>query len=184
MEDRKIDDPAQDNFAVPRVVPVLHALAAVGLALWFATVVLWPWLSAGVLSDSVTNSVESFLGTIFCHRISERSMGWHGGQLLVCSRCTGVIAGYLLGAILALCGAERLPFWRIPWALVLIGVMGLSWLGGMLGFLQAQWHFERVIAGACGGLGGYILIACCIILLINWMQRRAHRKFNEVTSTT
>ena len=160
-----------------RVIPILHALAACGLALWMAAVVLWPWLAGSVISDALATRIESLLGSVFCHRMPSRSLSWHGGQLLVCSRCTGVIAGYLLGAVLAVCGAERLFFWRIPWALLLIGLMGLSWLAGWLGYLDAAWHAERVIAGACGGLGGYIFIARCVILLINWMQVERRSEF-------
>ena len=171
MEDRKVANSANEDALTWRVIPILHAIAAVALALWLAMVVLWPWLADGILSESVVKRVEMFLRSAFCHRMPSRSLFWHGGQLLVCARCTGVIAGYLLGAVLALCGAEKLPIWRVPFALLLIAMMGLSWLGGAYGILQESWHYERVVAGACGGLGGYILIARCIILLINWMHR-------------
>ena len=158
-----------------RIIPILHLIAAVGLALWMATVVFWPWLADGVLSEGIVTRVERLLRTVFCHRMPSRSLSWHGAPLLVCSRCTGVIAGYLTGAVLALCGAERSFLWRIPTALLLIALMGLSWLAGWFGLLHDSWQWERVFAGACGGLGGYIFIARCVILLINWIQseRRA-----------
>lgn len=164
-----------------RIIPFLHLAAAIGLALWMAIVVLWPWMADGILDDGIVTRVERFLGAVFCHRMPGRSLSWHGAPLLVCSRCTGVIAGYLLGAVLAVCGAERLPVWRVPFSLLLIAMMGLSWLGGWLGWLQESWHVERVIAGACGGLGGYIFIARCVVLLINWMrvERRSEFAVNE-----
>lgn len=174
MEDRQVAHSAKhaiDDLTTWRVIVGLHAFAAITLAMWLSTVVFWPWLASGVFGQDFAHRIESLLGTVFCHRISSRSMAWPQGQLLVCSRCTGVIAGYLLGAVLALCGAEKTPLWRIPWALLIIGLMGLSWLGGYLGYLQPAWHLERVIAGACGGLGGYIFIARCSVLLINWMHR-------------
>lgn len=180
MEDRevvrtlKMEDPA----ATPRLVPVLHAMAAVGLALWFAVVVLWPWLD-GILPASQVQFAEGLCRRFFCHRLPPRSLGWHGGQMLVCARCTGVVAGYLLGAVLAVCGAERLCLWRIPWAVLIIAIMPASWLAGWLDWLDplqanspALWHAERVIAGACGGLGGYILISRCVVLIWQWWERR------------
>ena len=166
-----------DNAIDWRVIRVLHAVAAVALALWMAIVVLWPWLSTEVLAESVAGRIESFLGRVFCHRLPQRSLSWHGTPLLVCSRCTGVIAGYLLGAILAVAGAEsRRSIWNIPIALVLIGLMGLSWLGGWFGILEAQWHFERVLAGACGGLGGYILISRIVVLFATYLRRRIEQE--------
>lgn len=160
-----------------RVIPILHAIAAVALALWLAVVVLWPWISGGA-RDGWTRDVEVICQRYFCHRMPSRSLAWNSTPLLVCARCTGVIAGYMLGAVAALCGAERLPLWRFPWALLMIAWMGVSWLAGWLGWLRGLeassrelWHAERVFAGVCGGFGGYILISCCVVWLIHWVQR-------------
>ena len=165
-----------DDAVTWRVIRTLHMVAAFALGMWLATVVFWPWLSEEVLSEAIVRRVESFLGTVFCHRMPGRSLSWHGAPLLVCSRCTGVITGYFLGAILALLGAEKFPFWRIPFALLLIVLMGLSWLGGWFEIFQASWHMERVIAGACGGLGGYILISCCVVLFATWLRRKLEKE--------
>ena len=175
--------------ATNRVIPVLHAIAAVGLALWLAGIVCWPWLVDNQLGTSTVSSIEKLCRQYFCHRMPSRSLAYSGHELLVCSRCTGVIAGYFLGAVAALCGAERLWFWRVPWAIVFIGLMGASWLAGQLGWLDGLeawwrdlWHAERVVAGAFGGLGGYILIARCVVLLINWVQRQMLEDLEGATS--
>ena len=83
-----------------------------GLALWMAAVVLWPVgcqmaafsasrlpkarrIDSWVQSSAIACPVAASVGAV--------------RQLLVCSRCTGVIAGYLSGRDTgALCGAERL----------------------------------------------------------------------------
>jgi uncharacterized membrane protein len=152
---------------VPRYVPWLHLIATMGLALWLLSVVLWFKLEHTPLRGPL-----DFLFDVYCHRMPERSLRFAGEPLPVCSRCTGVIVGYLIGGVLALCGAEKLWFWRIPWAIVLIGLMGLSWLAGFLGYFPESWHGERVFAGGLGGLGGYIFIACCVVYLLSWWQRR------------
>ncbi len=149
-----------------RIIPALHALVAVGLALWFVAVLSWSQLRHTPLGPPMWVCFDAY-----CHNIPARSLHLAGEPLPVCARCTGVIAGYLLGAVLALCGAEKLPIWRLPWAVVLIGLMGLSWLGGQLGYLPQAWHAERVVAGALGGLGGYIFIARTVILALGWWHR-------------
>ncbi len=156
----------------PRIIPILHAVAALVLVAWFALIVAWPWLAPAGVANGWTKSVEGLCQQFFCHRMPGRSLAIGGSPLLVCARCTGVIAGYLLGACAALAGAERLPFWRIPIAIILIALMGVSWFAGWMGWVSESWHWERVLAGAFGGLGGYILIARCVVLFVNWIQRR------------
>jgi uncharacterized membrane protein len=152
-----------------RIVPLLHLIATIGLALWLLSVVLWFDLRHTSLRPAL-----AFCFDLYCHNLPQRSLWLAGEPLPVCSRCTGVIVGYLLGGVLALCGAEKRWFWRWPWSLVLIGLMGLSWLGGYFGYLPERWQWERVFAGVLGGLGGYILIACCVVwLLARWQTWRA-----------
>ncbi len=165
-----------------RLILILHAVAAVLLSLWLAIVVMWPALAGGGASDGLARDIEALCGQYFCHRMPQRSLAIGGEQLLVCARCTGVIAGYMLGAVAAVCGAEKLALWRVPWAIVMIALMGLSWLFGWLGWLQASWHWERVVAGALGGAGGYILISRCIVLLMNWWLRRQTRVLKGATT--
>lgn len=188
MEDREVtsrtakpEPPRRENDML-RVVPVLHAVAALALAVWLSVVVLWPWLAEAVFSNEFAGSVEALCREYFCHRKPQRSLAWGGVPLLTCARCTGVIAGYAAGAVAALCGAEKLPLWRVPWALLFIALMGLSWLAGWLGIFDASWHAERVVAGMLGGLGGYIFIARCVVLLIDWVQRRQLQRLEGATA--
>lgn len=151
------------------LIPLLHLGATIGLALWLVSVVLWFRLRHTALGPPL-----AFCFDYYCHNLPQRSLWLAGEPLPVCSRCTGVIVGYLLGGVLALCGAEKLSLWRIHWSVLLIGLMGLSWLGGFLGFLPESWHAERVVSGMLGGLGGYIFIACCLVLLITrWQSSRS-----------
>lgn len=166
---KEVGSPSKPQRDVLRFVPWLHLIATIGLALWLIVVVLWFRVRETQLEPAL-----SFCLKYYCHRIPQRSLWLHGEPLPVCSRCTGVIVGYLLGGVLALCGAERFRWWNIVTAIVLIGLMGVSWLGGYYGLLQERWQWERVFAGALGGLGGYIFIACCAVWLLGmWQHRRS-----------
>ena len=70
-------------------------LVAVGwLALIFGTPLLAD--SHGVLSLIIYRSFSAI-----CHQMPERSFHLHGFPLAVCSRCTGIYAGFLVGLLIA-----------------------------------------------------------------------------------
>lgn len=139
----------------------------VAMAAFLIAVVFWFQLQHTMLGPPLDWCFDRY-----CHRFAQRSLYLSGEPLPVCARCTGVIAGYLLAAAAAVCGAEKLWFWRIRWAIALMGLMVLSWLGGTFGILPQSWHWERVVAGFCGGAGGYIFIACVVVFAIKWFARR------------
>jgi uncharacterized membrane protein len=67
-----------------RAVVPLMAAAAVA---WLALVVLSPVLPAPLAA------LVYAAGGFICHQRPERSFHWHGAQLAVCARCTGIYAG-------------------------------------------------------------------------------------------
>jgi uncharacterized membrane protein len=165
---KEAGSPSTPTRDILRFVSWLHLIATLGLALWLIVVVLWFRVRETPLEPAL-----SFCLKCYCHRQPERSLWLHGEPLPVCSRCTGVIVGYLLGGVFAVCGAERFRWWNLITAIVLIGLMGVSWLGGYYGVLHERWQWERVFAGLLGGLGGYIFIACCVVWLCGvWQQIR------------
>src|SRR5678816_3926889 len=74
------------------------AALAIGSVAWFALVVLAPDLPP-VLAAAVYG-----LGGVVCHQRPERSFHWHGAQLAVCARCTGI---YL--SLIHISGAHETP---------------------------------------------------------------------------
>src|SRR5262245_47308470 len=78
-------------------------VAALGAAavIWFALVVLSPRLPA-LLAAAVYTA-----GALICHQRSERSFHWHGAQLAVCARCTGIYLGACVTAVLAFMPPRR-----------------------------------------------------------------------------
>ncbi|MCA9267185.1 MAG: DUF2085 domain-containing protein [Planctomycetales bacterium] len=146
-----------------RFITALHGAALVALALFLSAALAWFRLRHSPLGPALDICFE-----YYCHRLSERSLWLAGEPMPICSRCTGVVAGYLLGALLAVCGCEKFRLWGIPTGLLLVGLMGFSWMLGRFGVVPGDWHAERIPAGALGGLGGYILISRVVVLLIGW----------------
>ena len=66
--------------------------------LWCALIIVAPWLASNEHAFS-SGLIYLFFSKI-CHQIPERSFFIFGKQLAVCSRCTGLYFGFLLGAIL------------------------------------------------------------------------------------
>jgi hypothetical protein len=73
---------------------ILAALAA-GSVVWFALVVLAPDLPPALAA------IVYGIGGVVCHQRPERSFHWHGAQLAVCARCTGIYLGACTTAVLA-----------------------------------------------------------------------------------
>lgn len=79
------------------------------------------------------------VGTFICHQRPERSFFFHGQQLPVCARCTGLYAGAAVAAPIALVAAVAMTRSRarrvlliaalptaITWTLEFIGLMPFS----------------------------------------------------------
>lgn len=89
---------ADSKLAAPKTALTVYAglvLIALGwLALIFGTPLLAD--SHGVLSLVLYRSFSAI-----CHQMPERSFHLHGFPLAVCSRCTGIYAGFLVGLLIA-----------------------------------------------------------------------------------
>ena len=79
---------------------------AVGAVSWFALVVLAPDLPPALAAAVYA------AGSLVCHQLPERSFHWHGAQLAVCARCTGIYLGACSAAVLA----PLPPSTYAPWA--------------------------------------------------------------------
>jgi hypothetical protein len=51
------------------------------------------------------------IGSLVCHQLSERSFHWHGAQLAVCARCTGIYLGACAIAVVAPLPPSSYAWW-------------------------------------------------------------------------
>lgn len=87
---------------------IVIAALAIGSVAWFALVVLAPDLPP-VLAAAVYG-----LGSVVCHQRPERSFHWHGAQLAVCARCTGIYLGACTTVLLAPLPPSSYTQWAVP----------------------------------------------------------------------
>jgi uncharacterized membrane protein len=137
---------------------LIVAALAVAAGAWFALVVLAP-----VLPPALAALIYA-AGSIVCHQLPERSYHWHGAQLAVCARCTGLYLGACSAALLAPLPPSIYVAWansrkRIGWLLAggglpIAATVAAEWLG-----IWTPSADVRAVTGVIAGVAGAIIIA-------------------------
>jgi len=94
-----------------------------------------------------------------CHRMPERTLTLWGVAMPVCSRCAGVFAGAVLGAIVA---RPRLSGRGWRWMITLAGALMAADVATQDLGVHPVWHAARLATGA---LFGFAVAAACVIAL-------------------
>lgn len=82
-----------------------------------------------------------------CHQMPERSFFWHGYQLPVCARCTGMIIGYILAACIV-------PFFHFYLLYLLLLCLPMAFDGGIQYFTKYNsTNTRRFLTGLLYGFG-------------------------------
>ena len=140
---------------------MLVIAVAVAAVAWFALVVLAP-----VLPPSLAAVVYA-AGGFVCHQLPDRSFHWHGAQLAVCARCTGIYLGACGAAILAPLPASTFAPWlesraRVGW---LIGGAAVPTLVTVAAEWAGWWQpsaITRAITGVLLGVAGAIVVIAAL----------------------
>ena len=116
-----------------------------------------PWLWWALPDSAQHGALQSF--SSFCHQRAERSLLWMEQLMPVCSRCGGLFAGLLLGALI-LPPAVMVAHWK-RWILAATALMFLEI--GVQDFLRhSPYHPTRLLTGLALG---WILAGGAIHLL-------------------
>lgn len=101
-----------------------------------------------------------------CHQRPDRSFFLFGCQMPLCARCTGLVAGQIVGALISVFTAVS-P--AVSSSLLLpMAADGLLQLGG----IKESTNRRRLITGLLGGIG--------IALLYGYLLRTAVRAFKKL----
>ena len=89
---------------------------------------------------------------IFCHQLPERSYFIDGHQLAVCSRCTGIYAGFALTILLypVIRSLKHPVMPRPSWLLLAAVPLAIDFAVNFVGFWQNT-HTSRLLTGAILG---------------------------------
>jgi uncharacterized membrane protein len=134
---------------------------ALGAVTWFALVTLAPVL------PPVLAALVYAAGGFVCHQMPDRSFHWHGAQLAVCARCTGIYLGACSAAILAplppasysgLAGSRPRMTWLLAAAAVpTIVTVAVEWAG--------LWQPPAMVRAATGvllGIAGAVIVTTAL----------------------
>ena len=93
-----------------------------------------------------------------CHQREDRSFKIRGWQFPVCSRCTGILTGQILGAVLYFCDI-RIPFY-LDFGFLFI--MFLDWFIQYKKLKQST-NFRRFLTGNLAGIAQMSIIVKAIL---------------------
>lgn len=118
-----------------------------------------------------------------CHQISERSFHLDGHPFAVCSRCTGIYAGFAAGVVFYPL-VRSLKYTYTPrrlWLLLSAVPIAVDWLLGFSG-IWANTHFSRFLTGALLGTvcALYIVPGLIDMLGIDWRHFWGNSKGSQV----
>lgn len=97
-----------------------------------------------------------------CHQREDRSFKIKGWQFPICSRCTGILTGQILGAILYLCKI-RIPFYL---DFVFLLIMFLDWLIQYKNIKEST-NFRRFLTGNLAGIAQMSIIIKLILFVLS-----------------
>ena len=97
-----------------------------------------------------------------CHQREDRSFKIRGWQFPICSRCTGILTGQLIGIIIYLLD-KRIPIY-IDFLFLLI--MFLDWFLQFKNIKEST-NFRRFITGNLAGIAQTSILIKIILFLIN-----------------
>lgn len=149
-----------------RALVIYAGLLLVALG-WFGLVLVAPMAAENheVLALILYRSFSAF-----CHQMPERSFHLHGFPLAVCSRCTGIYAGFIVGLMLYPVGRNlrdgEMPHrrWLILAAMPTLVDFGLDFVG-----LFNNTFVSRAATGALlGTVAAFYILPGCVSTFSNF----------------
>jgi uncharacterized membrane protein len=109
----------------------------------------------------------------FCHQLTERSFHLDGHSFAVCSRCTGIYAGFAAGVVVypLIRSLKRTDSPARVWLVIAAVPIGVDWFLGFAG-IWANTHLSRFLTGAFLGVvcAFFVLPGLLDMLEIDWRR--------------
>ena len=145
---------------------IVYAALMTISVVWIGLIFAAPGLMAERRFFASTIIYQGF--SAVCHQITERSFHFHGFPLGVCSRCTGVYAGFVIGlAIYPFLRDLREEKFPARWILIVSAIpVAIDFAGGFLG-LFTNTFFSRALTGMVFGAVAAFYILPGLVSTIN-----------------
>ncbi len=161
-----------------RVAAITYAVALAAALLFVSAIVAAPLLEAGRDSgDTDAGSLIYLAYSRVCHQLQNRSFQIEGHPFAVCSRCTGIYAGYVLGLIVY-------PFVRplarteTPariWLLLALAPAAIDLTGDFAGLFENT-LLSRTLTGMVAGAAGAFLHSAGLCFSGRNQSKKAYRR--------
>lgn len=99
-----------------------------------------------------------------CHQREDRSFHIQGWQFPICSRCTGILTGQIIGIMVYVFGFQ-IPFWL---DICFLGMMFLDWY---LQYKQIKesTNVRRFLTGNLAGIAQMSIFIKVVTMFITWI---------------
>lgn len=161
---------------------VFWLISAVVVLSVFSLIVVAPVAAASGYSD-VARGIYGAFGTL-CHQLPERSYFIDGHQFAVCSRCTGLYAGFAFTLLLypLIRPLKNLVTPPRSWLVLAAVPLAIDFSVNLFGFWQNT-HTSRLLTGALLGGAVVFYVMPGIVELSSRFWRTPPRKQPRVTFT-
>ncbi|HEX5732278.1 MAG TPA: DUF2085 domain-containing protein [Blastocatellia bacterium] len=141
-----------------RIAAITYAAALAAALLFVSAIVAAPLLEATRDSGDVERGSLIYLAySRVCHQLANRSFQIEGHPFAVCSRCTGIYAGYVMGLVVY-------PFVRSlartetparTWLLVAMAPVAIDLAGDFAGLFDNTLLSRALTGGVAGAAGAF-----------------------------
>lgn len=101
-----------------------------------------------------------------CHQREDRSFHWKGWQFPICSRCTGILTGQLIGIMIYLFRI-RIPIYV---SILFLLIMFLDWYIQYKKIREST-NLRRFVTGNLAGIAQVSIVLEIVIEMVQWIGR-------------
>jgi len=161
-----------------RVALLVWAMVAAVALLVLGLIIGAPLLVASG-HGSLAAPVYNLFGYV-CHQLPERSLHLEGHKLAVCSRCTGLYAGFALSVLLypLARSLKRVDTPRLFWLVLALVPLVVDWALGVFE-LWANTHLSRFLTGALFSSVAAFYIVPGLVDLGQSLRRRSRARTEQ-----
>lgn len=157
-----------------RVAALTYAVALAAALMFVCAIVAAPLLEAARDSGDMDGGSLIYLAySRVCHQLASRSFQIEGHPFAVCSRCTGIYAGYALGLV-AYPLVRSITRTETPariWLLIAIAPVAIDLAGDFAGLFDNTLMSRALTGGVAGAAGAFYTLPGFVCLAATKLRK-------------